>query len=255
MSISLRGVALTALSSALLTSTAHAGIFDLDPAQGGVFVSGFVGGAFPFDGDFSGTQDPAAGVPGIVGAPANIEADFDTDVAYGGSIGVRLPFKYWKYFQPRLELEVSGFDSDVSEGNFNGGNQSFSGNQGITFFLINNYSDWQWADDQRIVPYFGGGIGLAKVDTNIQYFPNNGIATEPTFAVQGDETAFATVSSLGLTYKATEKFDIYTEARYFKLYGVDAERTFVAGGASGFSADVDDDPDGITLTVGARFNF
>jgi len=47
----------------------------------------------------------------------------------------------------------------------------------------------------------------------------------------------------------------FTVPRYFKLYGVDAERTFVAGGASGFSADVDDDPDGITLTVGARFNF
>lgn len=249
------GVALTALSSLLLTSTAHAGIFDTDPAQGGFYISGFVGGAFPFDADFEGTQNPGAGVPGVAGADANIEANLDTDVYYGGSVGVRLPFKYWKYFQPRLELEVSGFDADVSSGNFNGGDQSFSGNQGLTFFLINNYSDIQWKDDQRIIPYFGGGIGVATVDTDIRYFPNNGIATDNVFAVQGADTALATISSIGLTYKATEKFDIYTEARYYKLYDVDAERTFVAGGANGFSADVDDNTDGLTLTVGARFNF
>jgi len=227
----------------------------LDPAEGSVFVSGFVGASFPLDVDFDGTQDPAAGVPGVAGADANIEAGFDTDIFYGGSVGARLPFKYWKNFQPRLELEISGFDGDVSGGNFNGGDQVFSGNQGVTFFLINNFSDWQWRDDQLIVPYFGGGIGVANVDTDIQYFPNNGIATDSTFALQGGDTDLATVSAIGLTYKGNERFDVYTEARYWTVYNVDAERTFVAGGVNGFSADVQENIDGITVTVGARINF
>ncbi len=255
MNMFLRGTALAILSSALLSSTAHAGIFDTDPAPGGAYISGFVGGAFPFDADFDGTQNPAAGVPGLAGAGAEIEASFDTDVVFGGAVGVKLPFRYWKYFQPRLELEVSHFEADVDDGNFNGGDQVFSGDQSLTFYLINNISDFQWTDNQRVIPYFGGGIGIANVDTNIQYFPNNGVATAPTFALQGDETAFATVSNVGLTFKASEQFDIYTEARYYKLYGVDAERTFIAGGASGFNADVDDNTDGFTLTVGARINF
>ena len=253
MSISLRGAALTLVSSALLTSTAHAGIFDFDPAEGGYYISGFVGAAFPFDADFDGTQNPAAGAPGVVGAPAEIEADFGTPAHVGGRVGTKLPFKYWKNFQPRLELEVSTFDADVEGGSFNGGEQTFSGNQSTTLFLINNNSDWQWRDDQKIVPYFGGGIGVAKVDSEIQYF--GGAATAPTFAVQGDDIGLATVSTLGLTFKANEAFDVYTEARYLKTYGIDAQRNNIATGDPIFNADVDDDPDGITLTVGARFNF
>ena len=253
MSISLRGAALTLVSSALLTSTAHAGIFDFDPAEGGYYISGFGGAALPFDADFDGVQDPVAGIPGVAGAPAEIEADFNTAAHFGGRVGTKLPFKYWKYFQPRLELEVSTFEADVESGSFNGGTQTFSGDQSTTLFLINNNSDWIWSDDQKIIPYFGGGIGVAKVDSDIQYFP--AAASAPTFAVQGDDIGLATISTLGLTFKATETLDVFTEARYLKTYGIDAERTFIAGGASSFNADVDDDPDGITITGGVRVNF
>lgn len=238
-----------------LSTTASAGIFDFDPAEGGVYASGFVGIAFPSDADFDGIQAPVDGVPGAAGAPADIEASFDSDVYFGGAIGARLPFKYWKYFQPRLELEISHFSTDVDGGSFNGGDQIFQGEQSATFFLINNSSDIIWDEDQKIVPYFGGGIGIADYDSNIEYFPNNGVATAPTFAVQNSGSGFATVSTLGATFKASEKLDLYVEGRYLKTYGLDAERRFVAGGADGFSADVDDDPDGITITVGTRLNF
>jgi len=204
-----------------VSTTAQAGLFDFDPAEGGAYVGGFVGIAFPGDADFDGTQAPAVGVPGAAGAPAEIQADFDSDVYYGGAVGVRLPFKYWKYFQPRVELEISHYESDVSSGNFNGGNQTFGGEQSATFFLINNASDIIWSDDQRIVPYFGGGIGIGDFDTNIQYFPNNGVATAPTFAVQDSDSGFATISTLGATFKATDQFDVYVEGRYLKTYGID----------------------------------
>ncbi len=255
MSISLRGVALTALSSALLSSTAHAGIFDMEPAKGGFYVSGFVGGAFPFDAEFEGTQSPGAGVPGAPGAPANVEVDFGTDAFFGGAVGAQLPFKYWKIFHPRLEVEVSRLETDVDDGSFNNGDQSFSGDQGITFYLINNKSDIQWAEDQRIIPYFGGGLGLASVNTDVQYFPNNGVATTATFALEGDETVFATVSNIGVTFKTNSNIDVYTEARYYKLYDVDTQRVFVGGGANQFNANLDDNTDGITVTAGMRINF
>ena len=59
--------ALTALSAA----PAHAGIFDRTLTDGaGVYVSGFVGVAVPFDADFDGTQNPDVGVPGAAGAAA-----------------------------------------------------------------------------------------------------------------------------------------------------------------------------------------
>ena len=235
------------------SSTAHAGLFDFDPAKGNVYISGFGGVAIPFDSDFDGDQNPAAGVGGVAGAAANVEAEFSSDVYFGGAIGARLPFKYWKYFQPRLELEISRYEADVNGGSFNGGDQIFSGEQSATFFLINNSSEFVWRDDQRIVPYFGGGIGLADFDTNIQYFPNNGVATAPVFGVQGSDTGFATLSTLGANFKATPQVDIYVEGRYLKTYGIDADRVALPGG--GFNASLDDDPDGLTFTGGIRFNF
>jgi len=160
-------LALTALTAA----PAHAGIFDKTPTDGaGVYVSGFIGVAAPFDADFDGTQDPAVGVPGAAGAPASIGANLETDVFFGGAVGGRLPFKFLNTFQPRLELEVSHFSSDVSSGEFNGGDQSFSGDQSQTFILINSFNEIRWKENQRIVPYLGGGLGLGIIDSDIQYF-------------------------------------------------------------------------------------
>jgi len=234
-------------------STAHAGIFDFDPAKGGVYVSGFVGGGFPSDASFDGVQAPEDGVPGAAGAPAAIDAEIGSDAFYGASIGAKLPFKYWTYFQPRLEVEVSYLENDVEGGSFNGGNQNFEGFQSTLFVTFNNYSDIIWKDDQKIIPYFGGGIGAGVVDSGILYAPTT--ATAPTFGVIGEDTGLATITSLGVTAKVTDKVDIYTEGRYYKIYGIDAERRFIAGSNDGFSADVDDNPSGFTLTVGTRFNF
>ena len=194
-------------------------------------------------------------MPGVAGADASIDANLDSDVYFGGAIGGRLPFKFLKTFQPRVEVELSHFESDVSSGAFNGGDQSFSGDQSQTFILINSFNEIRWKEKQKVVPYFGGGIGLGIIDSDIQYFPNNTAFTAPNFGVQEQDTAFATVSTLGVTLNASEKFDIFTEARYLKTYGVDAERRFINAGADGFSADVDDDPDGLAFTVGTRFKF
>lgn len=241
---------------AATAAPAQAGIFDRTPTDGaGPYISGFVGAAVPFDSEFDGTQNPETGVPGTIGAPASVDSELDSDVYFGGAVGVRLPFKFLKTFQPRWELEVSHFESNVASGTFNTGNQTFGGEQSQTFFLLNSYSDIRWKEDQKVVPYIGGGLGFGVVNSDIRYFPNNGIATAPTFAVQGEDTGFATVSAVGVTLNASEKFDVFTEARYFKTYGIDAERRFIANGNDGFSAEVDDDPDGLAFTVGTRLKF
>lgn len=254
MNVFLKAGALAIITTLGLSSTAHAGIFDFDPAEGSFFASGFGGISIPFDADFEGTQAPADGVPGVAGADANAQASFDNSFYYGGSVGARLPFKYWTYFQPRVELEISRYgDANVNGGAFNGGNQTFSGSQSATFFLITNNSDIIWSEDQRIIPYFGGGLGIADYDATIGYFPNNGVATSPTFEVTNTGSAFTTLSTLGATLKTDSSFDIFVEGRYIKTYGLDAERRFISN--DGFSADLDDSPDGLTFTGGIRVNF
>ncbi len=242
------------LSVTGFASNAYAGdLFKLEPAESGFYVSGFVGGGFPSNASFDGVQDPVAGIPGAAGAPAEIDADFGTDVFFGGSVGAKLPFKYWKYFHPRLEAEVSFVENDVDGGSFNGGTQTFQGSQETLFATINNYSDIIWSENQRLVPYFGGGIGFGIVDNNIEYFPAT--ATAPTFAVTGEDTGLATFSALGLTAKVSDQIELYTEGRFYQIFGIDAERRFVANGNDAFSAAVDDRPDGFTLTVGTRVHF
>jgi hypothetical protein len=253
MSRFLFAISTSVLGLALLPASAHAGIFDTDPAEGGVYVSGFVGISLPSELNFEGIQAPETGSPGAAGAPANVRADLDNDVYFGGAVGARLPFKYWKYFQPRLELELSYTDNSVSEGSFNGGTQTFSGDQSVLFGFLNSSSDIIWEDDQKIVPFIGGGLGFADVDSNILYA--GGGATSPNFGVIGSSSNFVTHSSAGLTFKATQKNDLFLEARYYTIYDVDQERRFIADGADIFNADVDDNVSGFTLTVGTRFNF
>ena len=248
---------LLAIAALILCATgAQAkGLFDTDPAEGGFYVSGFIGAGFANDTDFDGTQDPALGSPGLAGAPANVEAEFDTDAYFGGAIGYRLPYKFLTYFQPRLELEISYLDADVDGGAFNNGDQIFGGSQESLFILGNSFTDIIWSENQVIIPYIGGGIGVGIIDNNINYFPNNGIATAPTFAVQGRDTGLATHTTIGVTVPITEQFEVYGEGRYLLTLNIDDERTFVGDGGETFNANVDDDPDAFSLTVGMRWRF
>lgn len=141
-----RFVAMAFAASALLALPAIA------EDETGFYVSGFVGAGFPGDVELTGTQTPAAGAPGVAGAPAIINAEFDNDTTLGVALGYKTPWEFFGLFHTRLELEISTLEADVSNGSFNSGNQPFSGDASIDFFLINNYSDIIWRDDQRVVP-------------------------------------------------------------------------------------------------------
>lgn len=228
------------------------------PAQaqevdGGVYVTGRIGIALPSDFNLEGVQDPQAPSPGAAGAPANVGTQLDNDFIFSGAIGYRLPTRVFGFAQPSVELEYSSASPGVSGGSFNGGNQTFLGNVDVETFTLNYQSDLVFSDNQRITPFFGGGIGIANVDSNIQYFP--AAASAPTFGVFESDTAFTYQSNAGLRFDLTDSIAIDARVRYQRVNGLDLERRFVANGNDAFNANVSGNYETVNLLAGVRFNF
>ncbi len=220
------------------------------------YISGSVGYASPSSVDFNGIQMPEAGTPGQAGAPAIVDATFDDAIALEAAVGGNLTDALsLGPLRGRVELGVSYVEADVSGGAFNDGNQIFSGDQSVLSFLLNSYTEYRPEDDARVVPYVGGGIGFAQVESDIVYFPDNGVATSPTFGVFADDTVLTTHMTGGLTIRANDAFDVFAEARYATAYGVDGERRFVAGGEDRVNASVDSDVSVFSLQTGLRYKF
>ena len=223
-----------ALACAVFAGSASAqGLFSFDPAEGGAFVSGYVGSASQGDAELG-------------GAMTRLDAGFDSSAAYGAAAGYRLPFKYWTYFQPRLELEVSTSEADISDLRLNGMAGAATGDVSTTYFLFNNYNDITWSEGQRLVPFVGGGLGLAQVDLKLQ---ESGV---PGATIDDDVTAFATTFAGGLTWHASERFELYGEARYTTVYGAEFDRLATGSLAA---RPLEDDLDAVTFTVGGRIGF
>ncbi|QTD54974.1 hypothetical protein [Parasphingorhabdus cellanae] len=221
----------------------------------GFYLSATAGADFLNDSDFVGTQNPEAGVPGVAGAPANVNVRYDTGFAIRGAVGYKLKKGLISFLKPRFELEVGYSESDVSGGSFNGGNQNFGGDLSKLTVTAAAYNDVIWSANQQIIPYFGSGIGIGVVDANINYFPNNGVATAPTFGVQGNRTALVTFNAIGATVKASEKIDIFAEGRYTNVRRRNFDRRFIAGGADGFNARLRDDTESFGVGIGVRAKF
>lgn len=255
----MRVSSLTALGVALSFTAGAAnaeGIFNLNPAPSGFYVSGFGGATFLNDTTFTGVSDPVAGIPGptgVAGVPLNVDVDFSTGYTLGGAVGYQLPFSYFGIFYPRLEVEVSYLENDVDSGSFNGGAQTFLGEQEALSIYLNSYSDIKFSPDQRFVPYIGGGLGVAFVDSNISYFPAS--ASAPVFALVDEDEAFAAHVAVGASYELTGGLELYSEGRYFRIQNVNLDRRFIGGGADLFNGNVEDDLDGFTVTSGLRFRF
>ncbi len=252
---------LAAAAACLSVSTpAYAqGLFDFEGAEGKFYVAGFGGGGFQTDAEFTGTLAPGPGVLDDValvpGAPAQVDVDFLSDAFFGGAVGYRLPFKYFfGLLQPRVEVEVSFLEADAAGGAFNGGNFLFEGETQTLFILLNSYNEIRVSDEQRIIPYIGGGLGIGIVDTTLNFAPELG-GPLPTFVAQGENTTFARSIAGGLTWEATERLDIYTEGRYYRVDGVDVVQGVVSDEPASFVAELDDDLDGVTWTAGLRFKF
>lgn len=221
----------------------------------GVYVSLSGGAEFFIDTEFLGVQSPDLGVPGAAGSPAIANVDFDTGYNIRGAIGYKFSRGIISFLKPSVELEIGYAEADVGSGAFNGGNQSFGGDINVLTIQANYNNDIIFSEKQPITPYFGGGLGIGVVDTDIVYFPNNGVATAPVFGVFGSSTDFVTNSRIGLKAKISSRFDIFAEGRYTRVSRGEFERRFIAGGADGFNADVSGDTDTLSLGLGLRARF
>jgi len=220
----------------------------------GFYITAGGGLEFFNDSDFDGVQDPVAGVPGVAGAPANVDVDYNSGFSFRGGIGYE--FKKGvliKNLVPRVEVEFAYAEANVGSGSFNGGDQTFVGDIDRYAISAALYSDIRWSDNQKIIPYFGGGVGVGVVDADVGYFPAT--ATAPTFQVDGSSSDFSTFSAIGLTVKATDRFDVFLEGRYTRTSSGDFERQFIGDGSGNFSADLSDDTESFGVGLGARFRF
>lgn len=222
---------------ALAASASAQGLFSFDAAEGGPFVSGFAGPSVPGDIELS-------------GAGTRLSAGFDTSAAYGGAAGYRMPFRYWTYFQPRLELEISSAKAGVSGTRLNGMPRTGSGELSSTSLLFNNYSDITWSPGQTIVPFLGGGLGVTRLDLSLADAAPSGAG--PAFAINDDTSALTTTFAGGLTWHMADRLEVYGEARYVTVYGAEFERLSENGSAA---QSLKDDLTAATFTVGARLGF
>jgi len=223
--------------------------------EGGVYISAQAGVTLPSDETFSGIQSPEGTSPGVAGAPADVAVGFDNAAIYSGAIGYRIPKRFLGLFQPSIEVEYNFASPSVSGGSFNGGDQIFAGDVDVNTFSINYQSDIRWSNDQKIIPFWGGGIGITDVDANISYFPNNGIATSPTFVASGSDTGLNLHSNIGVRYKLTDNIDLQARARYQRVSGIDLDRRFVADGSGSLNANLGGSYETVSLLGGLRFNF
>lgn len=237
-----------------LPSTAFAQDDDFKLDEG-IYVVVRGGVTSPSDKTFSGIQAPANGSPGVAGDPASARVQFDEDFTVSGAVGYQIPTRLLGIFQPRVELEYSYSSHDVGGGAFNGGNQTFGGDANINSFTLNYRADVRFKEKQTVVPYVGAGIGVADVDPNIGYFPNNSMATSDTFAIRGSDTGFVLQGDLGLNFRLTDRLDLETGVRYQRISGLNFERQFVAGGGEIFNSELDGRYETVSGLVGVRIRF
>lgn len=176
------------------------------------YVSASVGAAFPLD----------------VTAEGGAQVDVNTDLFYTISLGGRIPAKLFKRFEPRFELEVSYLETEASSITIQGVSQELEDAPVEAVFIqLNLLQDVVWKEDQRIVPYFGGGIGVSILGSLLD---------------DGDRQRKFTSSILtGASYNISKKWEIFAQGRYFRTFGVDD---------GDFSTDID----GFALSAGFRYD-
>lgn len=191
-----------------------------EPAEGSWYASAFGGATFVND------DVNDLGLDG-----GNLAAELDADAGYfvGAAVGGRLPFKSFGLIRTRAELEVSYQNASIS--------LTDGTDTGISldtlFILINTVGELQWQDEQAIIPYIGGGLGVGIVSANGTNL----------VGVDTSESRFSTTNSLGLLFP-NGRTEFFAEGRYFRIWNV-GEDDLVDGV----------NVDGFNLLVGGRLKF
>ncbi len=223
------------MTLAMLSTGALAdGLMTPNSAHSGPYVSLSGGGVFVEDSDF-------------IGPLGTTTFDSDTGYSIDGAVGYRLPTRILGIFQPRVELEVGYLDADIDGSTvaFPSGGETIGDQSAVTLY-VNSYSDIRFSDSQRLVPYFGGGIGAAFLDFDARQTLG---AASPALFAASDETVLAGHAAIGVSYEMSDRLELFGEGRYFRFSDVDLE---FAGPPS-----IRDDGriDGYIASAGVRWRF
>jgi opacity protein-like surface antigen len=138
---------------------------------------------------------------------ADYKSGFTVGAAVGGNINDNL----------RGELELSFVKSDIKQFNDDGGPEAGSGGDVNTYYLLTNL--WRDIDVGGVKPYFGGGLGMAVVDANIN--------------VEGDEPNVDTTMALAGQLGAGVRFDLTDQLTLDAGYRLKATLAAFTSGTNG----------------------
>ena len=221
-------------AAALFATGASAGeLIQSNASHSGLYVSVSGGGVFADDSEFTGPL-------------GQTEFENDTGYAINGAIGYRAPVRIFGFIQPRFEIEGGYIDADIDGSSIDIAGGKTIGDQSAVTLYFNSYAELRFSDDQRLVPYFGGGAGAAFVDFDAAQVFNGGA---PNPIASADDTVFAGHLTAGATYELTDRLELFSEGRYFRFSKVDV----VFAGPSMLQDD--GRIDGYTASVGVRWRF
>lgn len=191
-------------AGALAMGMSSAGAADIEPVvePAGWYVSLFGGASF--------LEDVETEYDYGISSSLKNKAETETGFIVGGAIGTHLTDDI------RVELEVAYSENDVDKihysGPYNNGTYDAKGSFGILTFMGNLWYDIPLSE--TLNPYLGGGVGLAIVDGETTYEPDDGDDSP----YDSSEVAFAFQLGAGLRWKAFENitFDVG-----YRLRGID----------------------------------
>jgi len=133
----------------------------------------------------------------------------------------------------RTELEVTYRTIDVTGLNLQGAGSQFipvNGDLGTIAGMANIYWDFDVNTLGPVRPYIGAGVGFAFARPDLFLPPGGG-----EFAVQDDQSSFAWQWMAGLSYRATNRLEVFAEYRFFvaNSFELESDLPAVAGLGNG----------------------
>ncbi len=174
----------------------------------------------------------------------DLSIDFNQGWAIGGAIGRRVGRNLRseiEYVFRNQTPEVIGFNGNAV-GNIRGFQNSHAAMLNFAYDLV--------FGNGRIVPYVGGGVGVASIDSRVQYGP--GVA-----ALDGDDASVAYQWMAGISFRARPNMEMFVEYRFFEID--DPKLNRFGGPAVGAAANpnvlLDSEYQSNDVMGGIRFNF
>lgn len=224
-------VLMAGAATALLAGAAQA------DGHNNFYIGGSVGLNYLFDADSDSVT--------AAGGGRFVDEEFDAGPVISGFIGYS-----WDLAERgavRLEGELAYRTNDVDSLSFNGNNQAILAGQTDSFSgLVNVYYDiTQYSEKWH--PYIGGGIGFAHVSKDVVYGAGGANIVD-------EDTVFAYQFIAGVTYKASDKFDVFVEGKYLGTDDPDLDRT--GGGPGGvLTTTQESEYESLSASIGVRYKF